>query len=61
MKKEQLFGRVEGRYQEFLDSFQNLGEEAIFEMGVVGDWSVRDLMAHVTTWEEKALQGPAPD
>ena len=24
--------------------------------GVVGDWSVRDVLAHVTTWEEEALK-----
>jgi hypothetical protein len=23
--------------------------------GVTGDWSVRDILAHVTTWEEEAL------
>ena len=26
------------------------------EPGVVGDWSVRDILGHVTTWEEEALK-----
>jgi hypothetical protein len=25
------------------------------EPGVTGDWSVRDILAHVSTWEEEAL------
>ena len=24
------------------------------EPGVVGNWSVKDVLAHVTTWEEEA-------
>jgi hypothetical protein len=26
------------------------------EPGVAGNWSVRDIIAHVTTWEEEALK-----
>lgn len=26
------------------------------EPGVTGDWSVKDILAHVTTWEEEALK-----
>ena len=26
------------------------------EQGVTGSWSVKDIIAHVTTWEEEALK-----
>jgi hypothetical protein len=28
----------------------------MLEPGVTGDWSVKDLLAHVTIWEEEALK-----
>jgi hypothetical protein len=28
----------------------------MLEPGVTGTWSVRDILAHVTTWEEEALK-----
>ncbi len=28
----------------------------MLEPGVVGDWSVKDILAHVTTWEEESLK-----
>jgi len=30
-------------------------EAALLEPGVAGDWSVKDVLAHVSTWEEEAL------
>jgi DinB family protein len=33
-----------------------LSDVQLMEPGVTGDWSVRDIVAHVTTWEEEALK-----
>ncbi|HEY0783496.1 MAG TPA: DinB family protein, partial [Thermoanaerobaculia bacterium] len=37
------------------DSYAGLSEADLLEPGVTGRWSVRDIVAHVTTWEEEAL------
>jgi hypothetical protein len=33
-----------------------LSERELLQPGVTGVWSVRDIIAHVTTWEEEALE-----
>ena len=38
------------------DSYAGLSESDILEPGVTKAWSVRDIIAHVTTWEEEALK-----
>jgi hypothetical protein len=37
-------------------SYAGLSASELLEPGVTGDWSVRDILAHVTTWEEEALR-----
>src|SRR5438105_407141 len=44
MKKQQLFQKLEQAWA------------ALKEPGVMGEWSVKDILAHVTTWEEEALK-----
>ena len=51
----QLVARLDSDWQAFLDSFEGLPESALSEPGVVGPWSIRDVMGHVTTWEQEAL------
>ena len=36
-------------------SYAGLTDAQMTEPGVAGDWSVKDLIAHVTWWEEEAL------
>lgn len=56
MKRENLYERLESRWRELHDAFQGLSDDALMEGGVVGPWSVRDVLAHVTTWDEEALK-----
>ncbi len=51
-----LLGTLEHAWSDFLDSFAGLSEEEMLTPGVIGRWSVRDIIAHVTTWEEEALK-----
>ena len=39
----------------FEESYAGLSDAQLMKPGVTGDWSVRDILAHVTTWEEEAL------
>jgi hypothetical protein len=54
--KDRLLVLVEKEWVSFLASFENLNDELMRQPGVVGNWSVRDIIVHVTTWEEEALK-----
>ncbi len=55
MNRDQLLKLVGGPWHDFVRAFQGLSDEAIVEPGVVGDWSVKDLLGHIATWEEESL------
>ena len=55
MDLEQLMKRVDGRWLEFRKACHGLSEAAMQEPGVVGEWSVRDLMDHLANWEEETM------
>ena len=50
-----LLRKIDAEWTALHESFAGLSDAQLVEPGVVGDWSVRDLMAHVTTWEQEAL------
>jgi hypothetical protein len=56
MDRQQLLRRLETAWRDFQLSHAGLTEEQLLERGVTGKWSVRDILAHVTTWEEEALK-----
>ena len=56
MDRQQLLNRLDKAWQNFQDSHQGLSDAQLMEPGVTGSWSVRDIIAHVTTWEEEALK-----
>jgi hypothetical protein len=43
-------------WREFQASHAGLTDAELLIPGVTGAWSVRDIIAHVTTWEEEALK-----
>ncbi len=51
-----LLQRLGKAWVAFNDSYAGLSDEQLMEPGVTGAWSVRDILAHVTTWEEEALK-----
>ena len=52
--REKLLETIEQRWGDLLGSVEGLSDEEMLEPGVVGDWSVKDILAHVTTWELEA-------
>jgi uncharacterized protein (TIGR03083 family) len=56
MKKRQLFQKLEKAWTVLKESYAGLSEAQLTEPGVLGEWSVKDILAHVTTWEEEALK-----
>ena len=53
--KERVIQRLETVWADFQESFAGLSEQQMLEPGVTGDWSVKDLIAHVNWWEEETL------
>jgi len=56
MNKEAVLNRLEKEWKAFLESYKGLTDNIMMESGAVGHWSVRDVLAHITTWEEEALK-----
>jgi hypothetical protein len=56
MNKEQFLNKLDQAWGAFKESYAGLSDEQLAEPGVTGDWSVKDILAHVTWWEEEALK-----
>jgi hypothetical protein len=54
--KQRLLRRLDKAWVAFKDSYAGLSESDVLEPGVTKAWSVRDIIAHVTTWEEEVLK-----
>jgi hypothetical protein len=54
--RTQLLARLEKAWRDFHESFAGLSDSQMVQPGVTGDWSARDILAHVTTWEQEALK-----
>jgi hypothetical protein len=56
MTTEQLLARLDVAWRDFEASYAGLTEPQLLTPNVTGAWSVRDIIAHVTWWEEEALE-----
>ena len=56
MNTSQVLQRLDAAWSEFEESYAGLSDAELLMPGVQGDWSVRDIIAHVTWWEEEALK-----
>jgi hypothetical protein len=54
--RRQLLKRLDTAWAAFKASYADLSDSQLMEPNVTGAWSVRDILAHVTTWEEEALK-----
>jgi hypothetical protein len=53
--RRRLLRRLDEAWVGFNESYAGLSDAQLTTAGVTGAWSVRDIIAHVTTWEEEAL------
>ena len=56
MKTGQVLQRLDSAWNDFEQSYAGLTDAQLVIPGVTGRWSVRDIIAHVTWWEEEALK-----
>jgi hypothetical protein len=55
MDKSKLIKNLYTAWNELLASYAGLSDAEMTRTGVIGEWSVKDIIAHVTSWEEEAL------
>ncbi|HEV2643715.1 MAG TPA: DinB family protein [Candidatus Elarobacter sp.] len=56
MNTRQILQRLDSAWTTFEASYAGLSDAVLLIPGVTGNWSVRDIIAHVTWWEEEALK-----
>lgn len=50
-RRQMLAGQLHDSRERLLQSFAGLSNEQMQEPGVCGDWSVRDVLAHIAAWD----------
>jgi hypothetical protein len=55
VNRGQLLKRIDQAWEAFKQSYTGLQDAELLEPGVTGGWSIKDIIAHVTWWEEEAL------
>ena len=55
MDKTELLEALEDSHHELVEMLENLSEGTLTEAGVVGSWSIKDLLAHLTHWEGQTV------
>ena len=56
MNRSETLSAVSNSWKALKEAIALVPDDRLDEPGVVGSWSVKDLIGHVTTWEEEALQ-----
>jgi hypothetical protein len=55
MKRSQFLKRLDEEWNEFKESYAGLSDSEMMEHGITGTWSIKDIIAHVTSWENETL------
>jgi uncharacterized protein (TIGR03083 family) len=56
MDRQQLLTRIERAWDAFNQSCAGLTDASMLRPGVVGEWSVKDLLAHIAIWEDETMK-----
>ena len=51
MEKDELIEALEDSREELMDLLDGLSDETLLTAGVVGEWSIKDILAHLAFWE----------
>jgi hypothetical protein len=55
-RRRRLLEQLDRPWMAFRESYAGLAEAVVLTPGITKAWSVKDVIAHVTTWEEEALK-----
>jgi len=54
--KEQALDEIARVWQEFQEILKRVPPERVDEPGLAGQWSVKDIVGHITTWEGEMMR-----
>lgn len=55
MEKKELLEALEDERQEMVELLEDLPDEALQTPGVIGDWTIKDILNHLTFWEGQVV------
>lgn len=56
MNQAEIITRLNEEQQELVDAIDGLPDEAMLEPGVNGEWSVKDILTHISAWEAELVK-----
>jgi hypothetical protein len=56
MTRDEILDALEDEREKLMDAIEGLSEEAMQAPGVVGDWSVKDILFHLSMWEAELVK-----
>jgi hypothetical protein len=56
MNKNELLTQLEESREKFLDALGDLQQDQWVVPGVVGEWSIKDILAHLSRWEAEMVK-----
>ena len=55
MQKQAFLEKLDQAWEALQDAYAGMTEEQMVMPGVTGEWSVKEILAHVSTWEAESL------
>lgn len=52
-RRQMLAGQLNDARERIINSYAGLTDEEMDQPGVAGDWSVRDILAHIAAWDRE--------
>jgi hypothetical protein len=56
MNKDEILDALEDEREKFLEAIDGLSDEDMQAPGVVGEWSIKDILSHLNAWEAELVR-----
>ena len=56
MNKKEILEQLEIEQERFLDALEGLSDEDLERSGVIGEWSIKDILIHISRWEAELVK-----
>lgn len=56
MTKDEILDALEDERENLIDAIDGLSDLELLEAGVVEDWSIKDILAHLSAWEAELVK-----
>jgi hypothetical protein len=56
MQKHELLQKMDEQHDIFTSAIENLDENTLQQPGVIGAWSIKDILIHISRWEAELVK-----